>query len=346
MRKLFGIFIVLLFLAIILVGYNLLGPTIHSPKGNFLYIKTGTTYTQLKDLLSREEITNGTFFFNKLARQVELDKNIKPGKYEIADDMSLIHFIRMLKNGKQSPVHLVITKLRTKKDLADKIARNFEPDSASVYHFLTNNDSLKQFGVDTNTVMTLIIPNTYNLHWNSNIDEIMDRMQTEQQKFWTVERIQKASDKALTKVQVYTLASIVEEETNKQKDRLLIASTYMNRLQKGMRLEADPTIKYAMRNFGLKRIYKKYLDYPSPYNTYRNTGLPPGPICTPGINTLDAVLDAPQTDYLFFAAAPTFNGFHNFAATYSEHLVNAKAYQRALDSVMILKAKKDSLQKL
>lgn len=346
MRKLLGIFIVLLFLAILMVGYNLLGPTIHVPEGNFLYIKTGTTFAQLRTQLSRENIINGTFFFNKMARQVKLDEHVKPGKYEISKDMSLIHFVRMLKNGTQTPVRFVITKLRTKNDLAQRIGKNFEPDSASVYQFLTNNDSLKRYGIDTNTIMTLIIPNTYNLKWNENINGIMARMQTEKQKFWNVARIAKASEKNLTKEQVYTLASIVEEETNKQKDRLLIASTYLNRIHKGMRLEADPTIKYALRDFSIKRIYKKYLDVSSPYNTYRNTGLPPGPICTPGINTLDAVLDAPQTDYLFFAASPSFNGFHNFAATYSDHLKNAKAYQHALDSVMILKAKKDSLQQL
>ena len=142
-----------------------------------------------------------------------------------------------------------------------------------------------------------------------------------------------------TPEEVYTIASIVEEETNKQSDKGLIASVYMNRIKKGMKLEADPTVKYAMRNFGLKRILHGHLDYPSLYNTYQHTGLPPGPICTPSITTIDAVLDAPQTNYIFFVAKPEFNGYSNFAATYQEHLVFANAYRRALDSLILSRNK-------
>jgi UPF0755 protein len=133
------------------------------------------------------------------------------------------------------------------------------------------------------------------------------------------------------------MASIVEEETNKADDKGRIASVYMNRIKKGMKLEADPTVKYAMRNFGLKRILHGHLAYPSPYNTYQQTGLPPGPICTPSINTIDAVLDAPETNYIFFVAKPDFKGYSNFAATYPEHLVYAKMYQKALDSLIMRK---------
>ncbi|WP_462219274.1 endolytic transglycosylase MltG, partial [Ferruginibacter sp.] len=144
----------------------------------------------------------------------------------------------------------------------------------------------------------------------------------------------------MTPKQVYTMASIVEEETNKEEDKGKIASVYINRIETGMKLEADPTVKFAMKDFGLKRILHKHLEYPSPYNTYRQTGLPPGPICTPSSKTIDAVLNAPQTNYIFFVAKPDFNGYSNFATTYSEHLVFAKAYQNALDSLIKAKAAK------
>jgi UPF0755 protein len=144
----------------------------------------------------------------------------------------------------------------------------------------------------------------------------------------------------LTPVQVYSMASIVEEETNKEEDKGLIASVYMNRMNSGMKLQADPTVKFAMKDFGLKRILLKHLTYDSPFNTYQNAGLPPGPICTPSVKTIDAVLNAPQTTYIYFVAKPDFNGYSNFASTYAEHMVFAKAYQNALDSLIKVKASK------
>ena len=236
--------------------------------------------------------------------------------------------------GRQSPVRLVINKLRTKEDLAKKIGQQFEADSLETIQFLSSNDSLRGYGVDSHSVMTLVIPNTYLLNWNSSFKKIFIRLKDEQEKFWNKERTQKAADINLTPQQVYTMASIVEEETNKLKDKGLIASVYMNRISKGMKLEADPTVKYAMRDFGLKRILYGHLAYPSPYNTYQNKGLPPGPICTPSAETIDAVLDAPTTDYIFFVAKPDFNGYSNFAATYAEHLKFAKEYQLALDELI------------
>ncbi|HET7119521.1 MAG TPA: endolytic transglycosylase MltG, partial [Hanamia sp.] len=241
-------------------------------------------------------------------------------------------------SGKQVPVNLVITKLRTKEDLAKKIAEHFEVDSLTVINFLNNSDSLRQFDVDSNTVMTDVIPNTYTYVWNTPVKKIFSKLYEEEQKFWNKERLGKAQKLQLTPKQIYTLASIVEEETNKQDDKGKIASVYINRLRKGMKLAADPTVKFALKDFSLKRIYHKHLETVSPYNTYLNIGLPPGPICTPSIKTIDAVLDSPQTDYLFFVARSDFSGYSNFASTYQEHQINAKAYQQALDS--LIKSKK------
>jgi UPF0755 protein len=198
----------------------------------------------------------------------------------------------------------VINKLRTKEDLASKIGRSFECDSAEVIQFLTSNDSTGALQAGYKYSNDSSDPDTYLILWNSRFKKIFQKLKDEQESFWNAERRQKAADKNLTPAQVYTMASIVEEETNKAEDKPLIASVYINRLKAGTKLEADPTVKYAMRDFGLKRILHGHLAFESPYNTYRNTGLPPGPICTPSSKTIDAVLDAPNTNYIFFVAKP------------------------------------------
>ena len=232
---------------------------------------------------------------------------------------------------------MVITKLRTVNDLAAKIAANFECDSAAMMGILDNSDSMHKYGVDANTVMTAVIPNTYSILWNSSPSRIFRKLYSEKEKFWNEERKKKATDMKMTPEEVYTLASIVDEETNKEADKGNVASVYINRINSGQRLEADPTIKFALKNFGLKRIRKSHIDAcsGSPYNTYYIKGLPPGPICTPSSKTIDAVLNAPVTDYLFFVARPDWSGLSNFTRSFQEHQVNARNYQRFLDSINI-----------
>ena len=333
--------IIFLFIVIVFVGvysaWNIFGPVVSAPTDKYFYIKTGSSYEDVKRSLKQHKILSGTFFFDKIASQVKYKINVKPGRYEIRNNSSTLSLVRMLKSGNQSPVKLVINKLRTKEDLAAKISRSFECDSLQVIKFLTDNDSLAKYKLDSNTVMTAVIPDTYLLLWNSNFNKIFSRLKTNRDKFWNPERKAKAASKNLTQAEVYTMASIVEEETNKPEDKSLIASVYTNRIARGQKLEADPTVKYAMRNFGLKRIMHSHLAFISPYNTYLHTGLPPGPICTASANTIDAVLNAPKTDYMFFVAKPDFKGYSNFAATYSEHLIFAKAYQKALDSLILSK---------
>lgn len=315
-------------------AWNIFGPTVHNPKKEFLYIKTGSIYRDVKDSLLKNNMIRSNFWFDEVAKYADYPQKVKAGKYKVTDGMSLYHLIKMLGRGKQVPVNLVITKLRTKDDLSKKIGGDFEIDSSTVMNFLNNGDSLRQFDVDTNTVMTDVIPNTYTYTWNTSMKNIFKKLYAEKQKFWNDERKQKAKRLNLTPEQIYTLASIVEEETNKEEDKGKIASVYINRLKKGMKLAADPTVKYALRDFGLKRIYHKHLQVPSPYNTYLNSGLPPGPICTPSIKTIDAVLNSPETDYLFFVARSDFSGFSDFASDYKQHEVYAKAYQNALDSLI------------
>ncbi|MBS1927197.1 MAG: endolytic transglycosylase MltG [Chitinophagaceae bacterium] len=341
-----GLFILLFLIALVgaYSAWQVFGPTIHPTQSGFFYIKTGENFQQVSAHLKEQHIINSSFFFNQISKRAGYPEQIKPGKYAINKRMNLYSLVKMLKAGRQEPVRLVITKLRTKEDLAGKLGKLFESDSTRFINFLLNNDSIARYHLDTNTVMTMIIPNTYLFWWNSSVDNIFDRLHRQHDLFWEGSRSEKAASEGLSPEQVYTLASIVEEETNKAEDKGLIASVYMNRIKKGMRLEADPTVKYAMRDFGLKRIRHGHLDYPSPYNTYRNSGLPPGPICTPSINTLDAVLEAPKTDYLFFVAKPSLDGYSNFTSSYTEHLKFAKAYQKALDSIIIARTQNGTPQ--
>jgi len=339
-RRIILLFLFTVFLVAVFGAWKFFGPTVKSPEGKFFYIHTGATYGQVKDSLIKDKIIGTGFWFDKVASYSNYDKNVKAGKYKISGGMSIVGLIKMLRNGRQTPVNLVITKLRTKEDLAKKIADNFETDSVSVINFLNSNDSLLQFDVDTNTVMTMVIPNTYIYNWNTSIQKVLKKLYNEEQKFWNEDRKRKAEQLHLTPNEVYIVASIVEEETNRSEDKGKIASVYINRLRKGMKLAADPTIKFAMKDFELKRIYFKYLNYPSPYNTYIHKGLPPGPINTPSIKTIDAVLNAPETDYLFFVARPNSGGLSDFSSTFQEHSIYAKVYRDALDSAS--KEKDDS----
>ena len=335
-KIIYGVILVLL-LAGGYIAWQVFGPTVIAPEGKYFYIKTGSDYTAVKDALLEQKIISTGFFFDRLAKQAKYNNNVKPGRYLIKNSMSLYQLVKMLRAGRQTPVNLVITKLRTKEDLAQKIAANFETDSISVIEFLNNADSLKNYRLNDNTVMTAVIPNTYAVLWNTSPAKIFKKLFTEKEKFWNAERMKKAETLNMTPEQVYTMASIVEEETNKEEDKGNIASVYINRIASGQRLEADPTIKFALRNFGLKRIRNVHKEAcaGSPYNTYYVTGLPPGPICTPSPKTIDAVLNAPATNYIFFVARPDWSGLSNFTQSYAEHLINAKNYQHFLDSINI-----------
>ena len=340
MRKIVLIIAIVVAAGAAFLLYNVFGPAVHNPEKKFLYVPTGARYNQLKDSLRDGKFLSGFYFFDKIAGFQGLPEKVRPGRYKVEQGMSIFSLVKKLSDGAQDPVNLVLTKIRTPEDLAKRIGRLFEIDSAKAIQFLTNNDSLRAFGVDANTVLTDVFPDTYTYFWTADMSAIMGKLSRQREKFWTDERKEKAAHLKLTPNQVYILASIVEEETNKADDKGKIASVYINRLRKGMPLAADPTVKYAMKDFSLTRIYFKHLEIVSPYNTYKNKGLPPGPICTPSIKTIDAVLDAPETDYLFFVAKPDFSGHSNFAATFAEHQTFAAAYRKALDSLMKAKQQK------
>jgi UPF0755 protein len=340
-----GSFLVLL-VVLCFIGWRIFGSaTAFSGENYYLYIRTGMSYEEVLDTLKKEEVLKSPAIFNWVAGRMDYTRNVRAGKYEIRKGMSIVGILRMLHNGRQAPVKIVITKFRTLEGLAAAIGKKLECDSSALAGYLHDNDSLRVFGVDSNTLLAIVLPNTYSYFWNTTPSGLFRKMYTVYKAWWTPARIQAARSRGLTPVTATTLASIVEEETNAQADKGKIASVYLNRMDKGIRLAADPTVKYALRDFELRRIYDKYLQVESPYNTYQHEGLPPGPICTPSEATLEAVLASPKTDYLYFVAKPDFSGYSNFAATYKEHLEYAKAYREALDKQQALKVVADSLKK-
>lgn len=307
----------------------------------FIIDRAGESRETVLSVIKQKGIISHTGSLNLLASALGVWHKIKPGKYEVKKGASLFAIARMLKNGKQAEIKLVINGIRVKENLARLIAKDFLVDSTTVMQYLTNNDSLNEFGVDSNTVFSLIIPDTYSFYWNAPLPVIFKKLAAAKNSFWSKEnRLEKAKALGMSPEEVYTLASIVDEETNFSSDKYKIASVYLNRLHKAMPLQACPTIKYAMKDFTLTRIYDKYLSNPSPYNTYRRKGLPPGPICTSSPKTIDIVLDAPKTDYLYFVAKSDFSGYHHFSSTYAEHSKYAKEYQLELDRYMARKQEK------
>ncbi|HYM93230.1 MAG TPA: endolytic transglycosylase MltG [Chitinophagaceae bacterium] len=328
----------LVILLLLYAAWSFLGPTVKMPEKKFFYVHTGETFTQMEASLHDSKIISGKIWFKWVSKIIGY-KTVKPGRYEIKKGMNLLSLVRMLKNGQQSLVNFVITKIRTKEILASKIGTAFECDSLQMISYLNNPDSLKQYGLDTNTAIIAAMPFTYAIKWNTTAGKIFQHFFLAYKTFWTAERKQKAENRHLTPAQVCILASIIEEETNLKSDKPKIASVYLNRIAKGMTLQADPTIKFALKDFSLKRIYNTHLKVQSPYNTYINKGLPPGPICTPSVETIEAVLDAPLTNYLYFVANSNFDGSSVFSSTYEQHMKNAKAYQQALNKIDSLNKK-------
>ena len=299
-------------------------------KANFEY--TGQGLDPLADTLVSKKIIFDKHSFLLLAKVFKVEEKIKPGRYLVKRKTNLLGLIRMLRNNQQATVKFILNKVRTRGELAALVGKTFDLDSAYCASYFNSNDSLVDYQTDTTQLLSLFIPDTYEFYWSTSIPKFLQKMKSNADNFWSVkDRKQRAANKGMSIREIYTLASIVEEETNDESDKKLIASVYQNRLKKSMPLQACPTIKFAMQDFALTRIYEKYLSNPSPYNTYNHRGLPPGPICTPSPKTIDLVLDAPNTNYLYFVAKADFSGFHHFSSTYEEHNKYAKEYQKQLD---------------
>jgi len=335
----------ILYIALFLILVTIIGAwlvfgaaTTFSEKNKYIFVRGGNIKEQVLTQLDTGNIIRFPAVFNAVAAQGKVWEKLKPGRFEVKKGESVFDIVRTLRNNTQSPVRFTINKLRLKEDLAKQIGKKFSTDSLAAIQFLNNNDSLLQLGVDSNTVFSIVIPDTYLIKWNTSLKNILNRFKDESENFWNKnDRLHKAENQGLTPLQVYILASIIEEETNKNDEKGNIASVYINRINKGMPLGADPTIKYALRDFSIKRIYYGYLNIESPYNTYKYKGLPPGPVCTPSRATIDAVLNMPKTDYLFFVAKSDFSGHHHFSNNFAEHEQYAKEYQKALDSLIAKK---------
>ena len=265
------------------------------------------------------------------ARRLDLPATFKAGHYRLTPDMSTVQVVRNIKLGLQTPVRVAVNNVRIPAQLASKLAAQIAADSAQIAGVLYDRAMAAEVGFDSVTLFSMFIPDTYEFYWTVSPADWVRRMRREYDAFWTAERDAARSRSGLSRLQVMTLASIVYEETRAEDEMPRIAGVYVNRLRKGIPLQADPTVKYAMQDFKLRRILKKHLKYPSPYNTYVNKGLPPSPIAMPSKAAIESVLNFEQHDYIFFCARPEFDGHHNFAKTYTEHLVNARAYARELD---------------
>lgn len=298
----------------------------------YLFIKTGSTPGDVKKELLANEFLKTTTWYDMVAKILKY-KTVRPGRYKLKEGMSLVDLVRMLRSGDQSLVNFTITKIRTKETLASRIGKLFETDSLQMINFLNSPDSLKRFDLDTNTAMVMALPLTYPIKWNTTPSGIFEQFEAAYKNFWTDQRQSQAQNLGLTPAKVSTLASIIDEETNAAKDRPLIASVYLNRIRTGMPLQADPTIKFALRSFGLKRVWRSHIDSAasSPYSTYEYKGLPPGPICTPQLETMDAVLTSPKTEYFYFVASPALDGSSTFATNLTDHNKFAREYQKELN---------------
>jgi UPF0755 protein len=297
----------------------------------YLYIHTNADFNQVMQTLQTENLLNNIASFEWVAQKKGYVENVKAGKYLLKTGMSNNQLVNMLRSGNQEAVNLVFNNIRTNEQLAGKIARQIETDSITLLQAFTNTDFLSKYNTNPEELRLLFIPNTYKIWWNTSATELMDRIKKEYEKFWNEDRNAQAYSAGLNRKQISIIASIVEEETNKNDEKPTVASVYINRVRKGMLLQADPTVKYAVGDFTLKRILNKHLTTDSPYNTYKYAGLPPGPICIPSIASIDAVLENKKTDYIYFCAKEDFSGYHNFAKNEKDHLSNARKYQQALN---------------
>lgn len=329
--------VVFLFLAVLGISFTFYGyqvvftPNILLEQENKLFIiKEGDTFKDVQRKMHEGRVVNDLISFSFLAKLTGYDDELKPGRYILKSNMTNLEALKVLRSGKQEPVRITFNNVRLPKELAEKITRNLgmtpEEFEAALIQFAMNNP----YGFNKDNVIAMFIPNTYEVYYNVAPEALIEKMYGEYEKFWTQERKDKAAALELTPTEVATLASIVQAETIKDDEAPIIAGLYLNRLKKGIALQADPTLKFAVGDFSLKRILNVHKEVDSPYNTYLYPGLPPGPISMPEIKSVDAVLNYTKSNYYYMCAKEDFSGRHNFTNSYEEHMKNAARYQKAL----------------
>ncbi len=297
---------------------------------DYLYISTGSDYNDVLDILVENKIIINRESFEFVAGKKNYPSIVISGRYQISNGMSNNELVNLLRSGTQSPVNVTFISLRTLEILAGRVSVFIEADSLNLINKMKDPDIHAKYGFNENTFISMFIPDTYQFYWNTSADGFIERMAKEYRFFWNEQRKSKATELGLSQSEISTLASIVEAETQKNDEKERIAGVYMNRLKRGWLLQADPTVVYATGDFSIKRVLKKHLEIDSPYNTYKYTGLPPGPINIPSVSSIDAVLNYEKHSYMYFCAKDDFSGYHSFAITLQQHNANARKYHQAL----------------
>lgn len=306
-------------------------------EAEYLYIYTHWDFEDVMTSIGELRAVKDTASFRWAANRMEYPSRVKPGRYRLEPDMDNRTLINRLGGGFQEPIRLRFENVRLKENLAAILANQLEPDSIAFINLLNDDSVAAAYGFETENFFSMFIPNTYEFYWNTSAERFVERMHGEYQKFWTEARRQKAAELNLTLQEVSVLASIVKGEALHTDEMPVIAGLYINRLRKGMLLQADPTVIFANQDFTIRRVLYRHLRTDSPYNTYLYRGLPPGPIMMPSVASVDAVLNYKQHDYLYMVAKDDFSGYHNFAVTQAEHNRNARKFQQALNERNIMR---------
>jgi len=329
--------IALVIIVVVALGGTLLfyylkyfGPNVTNNE-EYLYIHTGEDFNSVYKTIRDKEIVKDSVNFLWAAQNMKYPGRVKPGRYRLKQGMSNRKLINMLASGAQEPVTFVFHNFRLKEQFAAFASKQLEPDSISILRLLDSADFVKQYGFTTDNVFVAFMPDSYDIYWNTTPEKLFKKMYGRYEAFWTKERKDKAAQLNLTPIQVSILAAIVDAEALKDDEMPTIAGLYLNRLKKGMKLESDPTVIFAMKDFTIQRVLNRYLSVPSPYNTYANNGLPPGPIMMPSVNAVKAVLNYKPSNYIYMCAKEDFSGYHNFADNVKDHNINANKFRKALN---------------
>ncbi len=334
-KKLFwviGVALILGMVVIYIFYQKIYAPNVtDQANSNYLYIPTNASFSDVIDSLTTNELIRNQKSFDWVAARMKYNNLVKPGRYKLESGWNNYDLVRTLRLGLQSPVHLTFNSVRTTDELFEKIGTQLELEADQMSNFFYQAETLEKLNLSRHSLLTLFLPNTYQVFWDISLDEFLDRMNQEHKDYWSSTRRKQAAKWNLSPEEVYTLASIVEKESIVDDEKPRIAGVYLNRLQKSIRLQADPTVVFAVGDFGLKRVLYRHLEIDSPFNTYRVDGLPPGPICMPSIKSIEAVLNAEEHDYIFFCAKPEGGGRHAFAKTSAGHSANAKRLHKWLN---------------
>lgn len=332
--------ILTLVLAIILgyIGFSLFIKKInYSEDKKYIYVPTGSNFEDLLVSLDKNKIVSNNFFFKEFAKLRNLHNNIHPGRYSLPKGITKNELILLLRSGKSDEITITFYNLKNIKELTEHVSKYIEAKETDLYDLLTSPQTHQKLGFNKHNFISLFIPNSYRFYWNTTAEQFLNKMQQEYKRFWNEERKNKARKMGLSQTEISTLASIVQaEQAEKEQEWPVIAGLYYNRLIKGIKLQSDPTVIFAIGDFSMRRVYKKHLLYDSPFNTYFYNGLPPGPIRISSIKAIDAVLNYQKHNYIYMCAKPNSGGLHVFTASYEEHLKNARNFQNHLDNLNII----------